>query len=258
MRRHNREIMARTAMVMALVLFLSGAAAIADSFSGTIASFSDDARLSGTSLETTAGDVTVGRTVEASGDILVRFVSIPIPRYAAIDSAFVSLLPSSSQGGAVCNAVIYAEDTGNASTFSTYSDFAARSLTDEVVYWDNLPTMVIFNWYHTPDLSLVIQEVIDRSDWSAGNALSLLIRDHNSSVEAFRKFWQYDYIPAYACSLIVYYTPQPEAGNVPGRRRRILVGKVDHNRIDNLAKESLAFRHPDCLDLLTFTRLKGR
>ncbi|MGD8922821.1 MAG: hypothetical protein PVH24_06195 [Candidatus Zixiibacteriota bacterium] len=210
------------------LLLLLGTVANADSFSATIASFADDAKVYEASLETTAGDAMLGHTTEYSCGVLARFVPVSIPRHATIDSAFVSLKASGSQSEVTCNAVVCAEDTGNASTFSTYSDLTARSVTDEVVYWDNLPAMMIFNWYRTPDLSSVIQQVIDRSDWHSGNALALLIQDNNSNVGAYRRFWQYDYLPQNACSLIVYYTAQPESGPGSGGRRRILVGKLDY------------------------------
>ena len=231
----------RDHVVVALILSLLLCSRVvnADSFSATIASFSDDAKLYGASLETTESDAMLGRTAEYSCGVLARFVSVSIPRHATIDSAFITLKASGSQSGAICNTIVCAEDTGNASTFSTYSDFVARFVTDEVVYWDNLPAMAIFNWYRTPDLSPVIQEVINRGDWNTGNALALFIQDNSSSVGAYRRFWQYDYLPQNACSLIVYYTTQPESGTGSGRRRRILVGKLDQIGINGRVEEPL-------------------
>jgi hypothetical protein len=75
--------------------------------------------------------------------------------------------------------IIAAENVGNAARFSSQRhDLSSRSLTTQEVGWNPAPWKKVgeANQLHrTPDLAPLVQAVIDRSDWQAGNSLAFQI-----------------------------------------------------------------------------------
>ena len=215
-------------VLLVIPAFLGGAAA-SDSCKVVVSASADDAKTYGGNMETSASDAVIGYTGDYHCDYLARFASVPLPSGAVIDSAFLSLHCSSSQSGTVCNALIYAEDTAAAASFSNWSDYDSRLLTETAVAWSSIPAQTALNWYRTPDIKGVVQEIVNRGDWTDSSALAFFIRDDNSDGGAMRRFYQYDragYTGLSACSLIVYYTDSlVDAGLNPRRRKLITLSK---------------------------------
>jgi len=212
--------------IFVALILLSGATAASDSCKIRVIASTDDAKTYNNNLETSASDAVVGNTGDYSCDYLARFVEVPLPKGAAIDSAFVSLHSSSSQSGTVCDVRIYAEDTADAAGFSDWDDYDSRLLTDALTAWANIPAQTSLNWYRTPDIKNVIQEIVNRDDWADSNALAVFIRDDSSDNGAIRRFYQYDrggYEGLSACSLIVYFTDSIETAEFCSRRRKLLI-----------------------------------
>ncbi len=210
--------------IILILLLITGSLTAGDTFKTQVTSGTDDAKVYGSNLSTSEIDAVVGYTGSYRCDYLARFGEVPIPPEATIDSAFLSLHSSTAQSGTVCNSLIYAEDTGNAATFSTWNDYNSRLLSDQAVAWNNIPAHTAAVWYRTPDIKNVIQEIVDRSDWSGGNALAVFIKDNNSDGGAYRRFFQYERPGsngASACSLLVFYTENSAGTKVPARRRRL-------------------------------------
>ncbi|MCA9409395.1 MAG: hypothetical protein KC733_11950, partial [Candidatus Omnitrophica bacterium] len=108
----------------------------------------------------------------------VRFTNLNIPPGAQITNAYVQFKVDEYSTG-IANLTIQAEATGNASTFS-YSrhNIANRTKTSASTNWAPAPWTVVGQAgsnQQTPDLSTVIQEVVDRQDWSVGNAMAFII-----------------------------------------------------------------------------------
>ncbi len=115
--------------------------------------------------------VTKGNTTYSTG---LRYTNLNIPAGATITNAYLSINANASTNDA-STLNIAAHDTGNAGAFST----AAYSLTNlpktTAVTWSNVPAWTAGATYNTPNLSAVIQSIINRADWSAGNAISFII-----------------------------------------------------------------------------------
>ncbi|MEM7156420.1 MAG: hypothetical protein AAF799_26440 [Myxococcota bacterium] len=108
----------------------------------------------------------------------VRFTNISIPRGASIEHAYVQFTADEKHSGST-SLVIRAHDTNDAGRFTTAKyNLSGRSLTDASVNWNpsawNTKNVATPN-ERTPDLSEVIQEVIDRPGWNSGNDLALVI-----------------------------------------------------------------------------------
>jgi hypothetical protein len=61
-------------------------------------------------------------------------------------------------------------------------------------------------WYESPDVAQVLQQVVDRPNWAAGNTIVVLCA--SSSYEEDRRFWAYDGAPDKAARLKITYQPK--------------------------------------------------
>jgi RHS repeat-associated protein len=159
-----------------------------------------------TSTHVFAADSSASAYDYASG---LRFTGLAIPQGATITAASITLtadatastLPSTSLAG---------EATDNASGFGgdTYATFNARTRTSASVSWT--PTA----WssgtsYTSPDISSVVQEVVNRSGWASGNALDIIWSDATSGWGGSNdrlSAYSYDGSAGNAATLHVEYT----------------------------------------------------
>lgn len=117
----------------------------------------------------------------------VRFNNVGIPPGAIVTKAFIRFTAEANDATDTVNTDIYGEDVDDAPTFSTYADFMARTRTTAKVDWDAVPHFVAGSTYDTPDLSAIIQEIIDRPGWSAANSVVLFVQDNASDLNAYRQ-----------------------------------------------------------------------
>ncbi|HYW80431.1 MAG TPA: Ig-like domain-containing protein, partial [Thermoguttaceae bacterium] len=114
------------------------------------------------------------------GDQLVglRFDAMTIPQGASILSAYVQFQVDETSSG-YTDLIIRAEDIDNAEAFTRTNDgLSSRTMTDEYVVWSPPEWDTIGmagQGQRTPSLMTVVQEVVDRTGWSMGNAMVLLI-----------------------------------------------------------------------------------
>ena len=108
----------------------------------------------------------------------LRFTLIDVPQGSTINSSYIQFRPYSDR---TINAYIkfQGEDIDNASQFSNYTDFESRIRTStEANYF--------FNgyyeedvWFNSPDISNIIQEIVDRPGWSTDNSLVIFSEGYN-------------------------------------------------------------------------------
>lgn len=126
-------------------------------------------------------------TLESAQQIIgIRFGNIQIPMGAKINSAYIQFT-TDEIGDAETNLTIEGELSPNAETFSNAPfNISTRMRTTAQVAWDNIP-----GWntggesgldQRTPDLTAIIQEIVDQADWMTGNALSVIISGEGKRV----------------------------------------------------------------------------
>lgn len=151
----------------------------------------------------------------------LRFRDIFIPNGAIIDSAFVYVWSHEGKTAEdVARLTIYAEATDHALTFNETDLITARESTAAQVVWEVAEEWLIWEEYRTPDLSSIIQEVVNRDGWAAGNALALIMAGENqgpSELENAREFESFENIsdpedggdgqnhPERVPQLVIYY-----------------------------------------------------
>gem|GEM_PF-2536223 len=107
----------------------------------------------------------------------LRFVGVGVPAGATVDAAWVQFTVDEPSTGPA-DLVVWAEDVGNAATFSAGARITSRVLTSVGVGWVPAPWPTVGAAgveQRTADLSAVVEAVVGRGDWVAGNALVLVV-----------------------------------------------------------------------------------
>jgi hypothetical protein len=166
---------------------------------------SDDAEeaLSDGDVNLISTDLELGQqgTVSGAQVVGIRFAGLSVPKDATISAAWIEFTVDETDSGET-DLVILAEAVDDAATF-TISQFnvTSRTLTNSVVAWAPPPWSTVGETHQTPDISSLIQEVVDRPGWSEGNALAIII-----SGSGERTAESYDGRPGSAPLLHVEYT----------------------------------------------------
>ncbi|WP_412972517.1 PilC/PilY family type IV pilus protein [Glaciecola sp. MF2-115] len=136
-------------------------------------------------IDSNEHELTKGTEVVHTG---LRYQDIRIPRGAVITSARVRFT-SKALNTSDATLTIRAEAVGTSPTFTDDDkNISSRSSTGMEVVWDtdnNFP--LSDDSVLSPDISSVIQEVVNRGDWCGGNNLSLLIEGTSAVSSSARK-----------------------------------------------------------------------
>ncbi|MBA6358018.1 hypothetical protein [Colwellia sp. BRX8-3] len=106
----------------------------------------------------------------------MRFQNVNIPQGATINSAYIVFETDERDSGAT-TLVIFGEDADSANQFSSVANNISnnRAKTSAAVNWAPSAWNTISALHQTPDLSRIIQEIVDRAGWLANNNLVLIV-----------------------------------------------------------------------------------
>ncbi len=193
-------------MLMCGVGLVSNVADVrADVVSLQINSSSDDANQSGSALDTTSGGVWFGNGSSASDSYTgLRFGNVPVPQGSVINNAHLEIY---TNGGWISVGFrMNADNVGNSLTFDSNHAPSSRSLTSANVVHSSNQKWNANQWYALNEINNVVQEVVNRSDWQSGNAMSIVLRGTGSSWgRIFGYAWETN--PSLATKLVIDYTP---------------------------------------------------
>ncbi|MGD9044554.1 MAG: PilC/PilY family type IV pilus protein, partial [Desulfobacterales bacterium] len=137
----------------------------------------DDAEeTSAGSINLTSSDLELIRTGDQT-HVGMRFADINIPQGADITSAYIEFSTDEVGPYEDTSLTIYGQAHNNAVSFAAVNNnITNRALTNESVAWNITAQWDTVHVKHqTPDLKWIIQEIVDRSGWSKGNALAIII-----------------------------------------------------------------------------------
>jgi hypothetical protein len=210
-----------------------------------------------------------------------RFQNVTIPKGSTIQSAVLQIYAHEDEEGEA-RVTIYAEDTDNSANFSETEALADRTWTEASARWVISESWTMWQPYQSPDLTAVIQEVIDRSDWQAGNALTLFMTGEDqgaSLIDNARDFESFENIedpddggdglhhPERVPTLVIEYTPP--AGELiltiieTGKDGEVSIsfddGEFENDSIDKLNDDDLdmGWEGEDLNIMTTFTRFQN-
>ena len=141
-----------------------------------VSASTDDAEehQTGTMESLTSSDLEL---IQESDDQVVgmRFLNLGIPQGANVTNAYIEFTVDETDTVAT-NLTFRAQAADNPATFSsTSSDITSRPTTGSVA-WNSVPSWSsVGATFQTPDLSSVVQEVVDRAGWGSGNALVMIV-----------------------------------------------------------------------------------
>jgi hypothetical protein len=109
----------------------------------------------------------------------IRFPNVQVPQGVQITNAYIEFQADESDSSST-NMKFYGEAIDDAPRFSTSKDdIGHRNKTGQYVEWNPVPAWSVGNYYQTPDLSVIVQEIIGRGGWASGNDMVIII-DHSS------------------------------------------------------------------------------
>ena len=122
-----------------------------------------------------------------------RFTGVTIPQGAVILEASLEHNSYTTLSDTPVNATIAAEDTLNptAPTNATqyWADWAARTTT--TVDWDDIEAHTADYWYYTPDLSPIVQELVNTSAYTNDEILFMVVVDTDTGLGVYRQMKTY-------------------------------------------------------------------
>ncbi len=161
------------------ILFLTVSVAVSAQVTSTsqVSQASDDAeeRSSNGNVDLGSTDLELGSDGGNAQIAGLRFRNINIPNGATILSASIQFTVDETDSGAT-SVTIIGEDANNALTFSTnINDISTRTQATATVAWNNIPAWNTVGQagvdQRTPDLTGIVQEIVNRGGWSSGNAM---------------------------------------------------------------------------------------
>jgi len=145
------------------------------------------------------------------------FQPAAIPQGSTINSATLTLTAVNNLSGVTVNLAIYGNDTDSATVVTSAGSGNSKVLTSSYVQWSP-DAWTAGTSYDAPDLSTVIQELVDRSGFGSYTYIQLLIRDNGSTdKDANRDYYNYHSGINYP-KLVIDFSP-PSAGTytlIPG------------------------------------------
>ncbi|HXV72226.1 MAG TPA: Ig-like domain-containing protein, partial [Acidimicrobiia bacterium] len=123
----------------------------------------------------------------------MRFTGITIPQGSVITSAWIQFQTDSTTNASPADLTIRAQAHDNPGTFtSTSGDISGRATTSASTFWSPGEWLISGEagpGQQTPDLSSLVQEVVDRTGWASGNSMVFIVSGTGSRIaEAYDGF----------------------------------------------------------------------
>ena len=189
---------------------MSGVAACSNTITSRVFSSTDDAEQSGTTMNLAGTSLDLAYTGAAVNIAGLRFNNLTIPQGATITSARIQFTTQTVTNASTVNLTIQGENVDNAATFTAAaSNISSRANTAASVNWNAVAGWGIAGQAGanqlSPNLSTVLQEIVNRPGWVNGNSANFIIRNNASTASATRSAQSFDTNSANAPILIVTY-----------------------------------------------------
>lgn len=129
----------------------------------------------------------LGNRGEAPGWQGVRFLGVSLPQGSIINEALFQIQAAFTQWS-ILGLTIYGDDADNSAAWSDPTRPSQRSLTTASFAYAQDEQWGGLAWSTIADIKDIVQEIVDRPGWQAGNALSVVVRGNvNGGTEFQRK-----------------------------------------------------------------------
>ena len=133
----------------------------------------------------------------------LHFDTIEVPQGATIESASIQF-SAAAAGSAITDLIVTGQDEDDATVYvGTDLDITSRTYTTASVPWSNVSAFAAENETHlSPDLTTIVQEVVDRPGWCGGNSMNFKLEG-----SGLRLAKSYESDPSQAAYLRIKYDP---------------------------------------------------
>lgn len=138
----------------------------------SVSSGADDVNEQGSKFST-SGSIPLGG--DANNYSGFRFSNVAIPANAQIYQAYIEVYSPTSSWISV-NYRMWGEATGNSSPFTSSSKPSLRVPTESWLPYSPEVHWSANTWHKLPIVTPIVQEIVNRSDWQSGNAMSFVTR----------------------------------------------------------------------------------
>jgi hypothetical protein len=161
----------------------------------------------------------------------LRFADVTVPQGATIQNAYVAFTAKQSDDKTTKLQVV-AEAADNAGAFTdARGNISGRAKTSATVAWNDVPAWQKNEKYWTPDLSTLIQEIVNRGGWNANSAINIIVTGTGE-----REAWAYDGSASLAPVLYIEYstsaTSAAAASNGMAAGTSVLSSSIWRNEVD--------------------------
>ena len=119
----------------------------------------------------------------------LRFCNVTIPQGSTINIAYLTFQCKEEDDAIVVRSKIVGEATDDAAVFPTLANYQARRGTEvggannnnrtvAEVLWDNIGAWVVGEYYDSPEIKTIIQEIVNRAGWVFDNSMVIWWDDH--------------------------------------------------------------------------------
>jgi uncharacterized protein YjiK len=179
-----------------------------------VAASSDDAEeYDSGSVSLTSSDLELVEDGSTHQTVGIRFRTITIPKNSQIIDAYIQFQVDETSSSST-NLTFWGEAQDNPGTFtSSNRNISSRVKTSSSIAWSPLPWTIVDQAgidQRTPDISPIIQEIINRSGWMEGNSLVIIITGSGARIAE-----SYDGTSVGAPLLHIEYIPYSNATPTP-------------------------------------------
>jgi len=146
----------------------------------------DDVNEVNGALEGNAGTAWLGNGGSTTSFAGFRFTGVSVPRGAAIAAAHLDMYSAQDQWIGVSFTIV-GDASGNSAPFTSSARPSQRPATTANVAHSSNTRWLPNTWYSLNDIKTIIQEIVNRPDWQAGNTLSIVLKGTGAGVWS-RKF----------------------------------------------------------------------
>ena len=214
----------------------------ATSWEGRISASGNDAEqvVGGTTTNLTSSDLELvtDAVVQVVG---MRFTTVSIPKNAAITNAYVQFA-TDEVSTAATSLTITGEAVDNSVIFTAATnDISARTTTTATTAWSPAAWNIIDEAganQRTPNLSGIVQQIVNRAGWNSGNALTIIV--NGTGMRVARAF---DVLSGTQAPLLhVEYSPAPDniAPSVPAGLAGTAVSATQINLTWSASSDNIA------------------
>lgn len=153
----------------------------------------------------------------------MRFNNIAIPQGATITNAYMMFTAYRNRSKSGSGFTISAANEANPGDFSGYTRYLLRDKPKTAaVAWTNIPTWYKNSTYQSPDITAVVQQIVNRGDWVSGNSMMMIA----SSITGNRGAYTYSGKPSGAAQLVIEFQGNATPGTAATVRSH-LINKID-------------------------------